>query len=64
LSESIRQRMAANGLLVPPSMTDRLPWGNWQREVNFYRGLGIPWITKIASTGEAENYRISIIASR
>jgi hypothetical protein len=64
LSASIRERIVDTDLFVPLSMPDRLPWGNWEREINFYRGLGLPWNAQMVHTEDGNTLRLEIIASR
>lgn len=64
LAASLRERILTLNLSIPPAMPDRLPWGNWQREVNFYRGLGIPWIASLEHSAPDAPLRINITATR
>ena len=63
-AQNILERWPRSQFAVPIAKPDGLPWGNWEREVSFYRGLGLPWVASLIDSGHNEVFCIDIRASR
>lgn len=63
-SREILKRWPRDRFDAPISKSELLPWGNWEREVSFYSGLGLPWVASLAASEHDEVFSIDVRSSR